>query len=32
MGKKTRMAFMELAGSVADGFYEGGNTRQTSWG
>lgn len=23
MGKKTRMAFMELAGSVADGFYEG---------
>ncbi|KPG55951.1 MinD/ParA family protein, partial [Mycobacteroides immunogenum] len=32
MGRKTRMAFMELAASVADGFYEGGNTRQTSWG
>ncbi|MGV0582639.1 secretion protein EspI [Mycobacteroides chelonae] len=32
MGKKTRLAFMELAASVADGFYEGGNTRQTSWG
>ncbi|MBV0920185.1 MinD/ParA family ATP-binding protein [Mycobacteroides chelonae] len=32
MGKKTRVAFMELAASVADGFYEGGNTRQTSWG
>ncbi|ALR10556.1 secretion protein EspI [Mycobacteroides saopaulense] len=32
MGKKTRGAFMELAASVADGFYEGGNTRQTSWG
>ncbi|TDZ80629.1 MinD/ParA family ATP-binding protein [Mycobacteroides salmoniphilum] len=31
MGKKTRLAFMELAASVADGFYEGGNTRQTSW-
>ncbi|WP_078313071.1 MULTISPECIES: MinD/ParA family protein [unclassified Mycobacterium] len=31
MGKKARLAFMELAASVADGFYEGGNTRQTSW-
>ncbi|SKX54886.1 ESX-1 secretion-associated protein EspI [Mycobacteroides abscessus subsp. massiliense] len=32
MSKKTRLAFMELAASVADGFYEGRNTRQTSWG
>ncbi|MGH3723728.1 MAG: MinD/ParA family ATP-binding protein [Mycobacterium sp.] len=31
MGKKARTAFMELAAAVADGFYEGGNTRQTSW-
>lgn len=27
MGRKTRMAFMELAASVADGFYEGGRDR-----
>lgn len=32
MSKKTRMAFMELAAAVADGFYEGGRDRNRAWG